>query len=149
MIINLTEDQRNKTQESLLSAVKTMGLIDASKIVGGYNNLRKILKGVNYLDKNTMVKTINDFFEDISEEGFFYLTFLDLDLNPIVIKDENGELCQIETIYKEGVQVYCYGGYKYETELEDFLIKYENLDEIHLYEIIDGVMDYYSNQMDV
>jgi hypothetical protein len=149
MEIILTENQHTGLQEKIMNSIDSMGLLDTSKIFGGYDKLRKIMMGTQYLTKDVMIGVINDLFEDISEEGFFYLTVLDLDLNPIVIKDENGELCQIETIYKEGVQVYCYGGYKYETELEDFLIKYENLDEIHLYEIIDSVMDYYSNQMDV
>jgi hypothetical protein len=146
MEIILTENQHTGLQEKIMNSIDSMGLLDTSKIFGGYDKLRKIMMGTQYLTKDVMIGVINDLFEDISEEGFFYLTVLDLDLNPIVIKDENGELCQIEIIYKEGVQVYCYGGYKYETELEDFLIKYENLDEIHLYEIIDSVMDYYFNE---
>jgi hypothetical protein len=143
MEIILTENQHTGLQEKIMNSIDSMGLLDTSKIFGGYDKLRKIMMGVQYLTKDVMIEAINNFFEDTGE---YYLTLLDLGLEPILLEDTGTELCQIEDLFSNSVEVYCYGGYKYETETHRDTIQLTDLDIIHLYEIIDGVMDYYFNE---
>ena len=53
----LSEEVDKKTQ-SLLNYIQNNGLIKGSKLVGGYKNLKEILKGTDFLTRDVMVNTI-------------------------------------------------------------------------------------------
>lgn len=137
----ITENQKSQLQHRVETMITTVGLLDAIKMVGGYSTFLKIMKGIDWRSPKNIIPAI----EKIISEYDYYLTMLDIDLNPIVVSDEDGELCQIEMIYEDGVHVYCYGGYKYESELDDYAIKYEELNSFDLYTIFDGLMEYYED----
>ena len=137
----ITESQKNQLQSKIENMITTIGLLGAIKMVGGYSSFLKFMKGVNWRKKDFIIPVINEVIRQYEN----FLTMLDIDLNPIVVFDEDGKLCQIEALYNVSVQVYCYGGYKYETELDDYEIKYEELNPFDLHTIFDGLMEYYEN----
>jgi len=59
-IIRIINEEVDKKTQSLLNHIQKGGLIKGSKLVGGYKNLKEILKGTNYLTRDVMVKTIID-----------------------------------------------------------------------------------------
>ena len=146
----LSEEVDKKTQ-SLLNYIQKDGLIKGSKLVGGYKNLKEILKGTNYLTRDVMVNTIINV---CKEMGGFSMPELGLE----EIKLDEGEtlLRNLSYIDKNGIEVVTYekdddGNYDFKSP-DDYLSfnydsKFRNgnyvLDTIHLYELVDGVMDVY------
>lgn len=137
----ITKSQKSQLQSRIEKMITTIGLLDAIKMVGGYSSFLKLMKGVDWRKKDFIIPAI----KEVIGEYDNFLTMVDIDLNPIEISDENNELCQIELLYSVSVHVYCYGGYKYETELDDYEIKYEELNPFDLHTIFDGLMEYYEN----
>lgn len=125
-------------QKKLLSLIDKNGLATTSVMVGGYDVLRTILKGVNFLTKDLMLKTI---YEVCNELGSFSLEYLGLE--PIVMSKNENTITKLEVIYSERsiVVTYLSGG----VYVNDYLIKNSDIDTIHLYEIVDALMDQYEN----
>ena len=145
----LSEEVDKKTQ-TLLNYVQKDGLIKGSKLVGGYKNLKEILKGTNYLTRDVMVNTIIDV---CKEKGGFSMQELGLE----EIKLDEGEtlLRNLSYIDKNGIEVVTYeigdDGYFDEEPVDWLSFNYDSkfrngnyvLDTIHLYEILDAVIDVY------
>ena len=146
----LSEEVDKKTQ-TLLNYIQKDGLIKGSKMVGGYNNLKQILKGTDYLTRDVMVNTIIDV---CKEKGGF--TMGELGLEEIKLDEGETLLRNLSYIDKNGIEVVTYekdddGNYDFKSP-DDYLSfnydsKFRNgnyvLDTIHLYELVDGVMDVY------
>jgi hypothetical protein len=138
----------NQVKEGLIELVNNEGLIEASKFVGGYKTLKKILKGTDYLNRDIMLKTIINF---CKERGGFSMG--ELGLEEIKLNESNGLLRQLSYIDKNGIEITSYEKNEdgeYDEEPEDYLSfnydsKFRNgnyvLDTIHLYEILDAVME--------
>lgn len=62
-------------------------------------------------------------------------------------KEIDQEIHLIERLYKFGVEVVVYGGYKYQDELNDYNVKYEELTEDMLLEIKSLIDDAIDNEL--
>ena len=145
----LSEEVDKKTQ-TLLNYIENNGLIKGSKLVGGYKNLRQILKGTDYLTRDVMLKAI---FDVCKEKGGFSME--ELGLEEITLDEGETLIRKLSFIDKNVIEVVTYeigdDGY-FDEEPVDYLTfnynsKFRNgnyvLDTIHLYEILDGVMEKY------
>ena len=146
----LSEEVDKKTQ-SLLNYTQKNGLIKGSKLVGGYNNLKEILKGTDYLTRDVMVNTIIGV---CKEKGGFSMQ--ELGLEEIKLDEGKTLLRNLSYIDKNGIEVVTYekdddGNYDFKSP-DDYLSfnydsKFRNgnyvLDTIHLYELVDAVIDVY------
>ena len=145
----LSEEVDKKTQ-TLLNYIQKDGLIKGSKMVGGYNNLKQILKGTDYLTRDVMVNTIIDV---CKEKGGF--TMGELGLEEIKLDEGETLLRNLSYIDKNGIEVVTYeigdDGYFDEEPVDWLSFNYDSkfrngnyvLDTIHLYEILDAVIDVY------
>lgn len=145
----LSEEVDKKTQ-TLLNYIQNNGLIKGSKLVGGFKNLKQILKGTDYLTRDVMYKTI---FDVCKEKGGFSME--ELGLEEITLDEGETLIRKLSFIDKNVIEVVTYeigdDGY-FDEEPVDYLTfnynsKFRNgnyvLDTIHLYEILDAVMDVY------
>jgi hypothetical protein len=151
-IIRIINEEVDKKTQSLLNYIQKDGLIKGSKLVGGYKNLKEILKGINYLTRDVMVKTIIDV---CKEKGGFSMQ--ELGLEEIKLEEGKSLLRNLSYIDKNGIEVVTYekdDDGNYDEEPSDWLSfnydsKFRNgnyvLDTIHLYEILDAVIDTYTN----
>lgn len=145
----LFEEVDKKTQ-TLLNYIQNNGLIKGSKLVGGYKNLRQILKGTDYLTRDVMVNTIIDVCKELG--GF---SMAELGLEEITLDKGETLLRNLNYIDKNGIEVVTYEkdeDGEWDEEPADWLSfnydsKFRNgkyvLDTIHLYELFDGVMEKY------
>ena len=145
----LSEEVDKKTQ-SLLNYTQKNGLIKGSKLVGGYKNLKEILKGTNYLTRDVMVNTIINVCKEMG--GF---SMQELELEQIKLDEGKTLLRNLSYIDKNGIEVVTYekdDDGEWDEEPSDWLSfnydsKFRNgnyvLDTIHLYEILDAVIDVY------
>ena len=145
----LSEEVDKKTQ-SLLNYTQKNGLIKGSKLVGGYNNLKEILKGTNYLTRDVMVNTIINVCKEMG--GF---SMQELELEQIKLDEGKTLLRNLSYIDKNGIEVVTYekdDDGEWDEEPSDWLSfnydsKFRNgnyvLDTIHLYELVDAVIDVY------
>jgi hypothetical protein len=151
-IIRIINEEVDKKTQSLLNYIQKDGLIKGSKLVGGYKNLKEILKGTNYLTRDVMVKTIIDV---CKEKGGFSMQ--ELGLEEIKLDEGKSLLRKLSFIDKNGIEIVTYekdDDGNYDEEPSDWLSfnydsKFRNgnyvLDTIHLYEILDAVIDTYTN----
>ena len=145
----LSEEVDKKTQ-TLLNYIQNNGLIKGSKLVGGYNNLKNILKGTDYLNRDVMVNTIIGV---CKEKGGFSMN--ELGLEEITLDEGETLVRKLSFIGKNGIEVVTYeidDDGEWDEEPSDWLSfnydsKFRNgnyvLDTIHLYEILDAVIDVY------
>ena len=150
-IIRIINEEVDKKTQSLLNYIQKDGLIKGSKLVGGYKNLKEILKGTNYLTRDVMVNTIIDV---CKEKGGFSMQ--ELGLEEINLDEGKSLLRNLSFIDKNGIEIVTYekdDDGNYDEEPSDWLSfnydsKYRNgnyvLDTIHLYEILDAVIDTYT-----
>lgn len=111
---------------------------------GGIEYLINML-GDKFLTTNNKIKIIKEVVETTNDE---YITLMDMNENPIVLKDEDGELSQIEMINKEDVTVFYYGGYKYSQDLGESYMSYEELPKDVLDNIFNMVLDFYTGTLE-
>jgi hypothetical protein len=145
----LSEEVDKKTQ-TLLNYIQNNGLIKGSKLVGGFKNLKQILKGTDYLTRDVMVNTIIDV---CKEKGGVSLG--ELGLEEITLDEGETLVRKLSFIGKNGIEVVTYeidDDGEWDEEPVDWLSfnydsKFRNgkyvLDTIHLYELFDGVMEKY------
>ena len=149
MIKEVKETPINR-QEKLLELINRRGIISASDAVGGYDSLRKLMKGYIFLTRENMIKTITDFIEI---NGSFDLN--EIGIEEITLYNDGETLRNMYYLLKDGYEVAVYGldengdwdeenqasehyGYNDTDENGEYL-----LDTNHLYEIVDGVMEKY------
>jgi hypothetical protein len=102
----LSEEVDKKTQ-ILLNYIQSNGLIKGSKLVGGYKNLKEILKGTDYLTRECMVKTIQYYFNRPHTLQFLDLNN-DLGLEHITLEKGNNHLITLTSLFKRGFTVQIY-----------------------------------------
>jgi len=150
IIKRILVEELSKKQEVLLNYVKKHGLIQASNSIGGYENLKQILKGTDYLTRDVMINTIIDVCKELG--GF---SMAELGLEEITLDKGETLLRNLSYIDKNGIEVVTYEkdeDGEWDEEPVDWLSfnydsKFRNgkyvLDTIHLYELLDGVMEKY------
>mgnify|MGYP006436040695 CR=1 FL=1 len=97
------------------------------------DNYGKPNSNTNY--KSYLISKIDNFFSSRNQEIFTMMDF-QADSSP-VYKQEDQTIDLIERIEKDRVEVVKYGGYKYDTDLEEYYVKYDKLSVNNLEDIID------------
>ena len=152
IIKRILSEEIDKKSQVLLKYTQRYGLIKGSKMVGGYNNLKEILKGTDYLTRECMINTIKDYFNQPTSKSYLDLN-QDLDMEHIKI--EKGDdyfitLCDI-TKNRFGYIVYELDKFGDYNEVHRTEVPYDArevggeymLETIHLYELVDGVIEKY------
>jgi hypothetical protein len=152
IIRKILKEEVSSKQSKLLEYINQNGVLTTIKLLGGLDNLKRQLKGINWLNRDIMVNTIIDV---CKEKGGFSMQ--ELGLEEIKLNESNGLLSNLSFIDKNGVEIVTYekdDDGNYDEEPSDWLSfnydsKFRNgnyvLDTIHLYEIFDAVIDNYTN----
>ena len=143
-IRRILREEYTVKQMKLLTIASQVGLLKTGEMFGGIEYLINVL-GDEFLTTNNKIKIIKEVVETTDYE---YITLMDMNENPIVLKDEDGELSQIEMINKEDVTVFHYGGYKYSQDLGESYMSYEELPKDVLDDIFDTVLDFYTGTLE-
>jgi len=142
--------EETEKQMKLLILASKLGFLKTAEMVGSVEDLLSIL-GDEFLSTNNKIKIIKEIVETTAhtnDDEDEYITLMDMNENPIVLRDEDGKLSQIEMIYKEDVAVFHYGGYKYETDLGETYRHYEELPKDILDDIFNMVLGYYMDNLE-
>jgi hypothetical protein len=143
-IKRILREEYTVKQMKLLTIASQAGLLKTGEMFGGIEYLINVL-GDEFLTTNNKIKIIKEVVETTDDE---YIVLMDMNENPIVLKDEDGELSQIEMINKEDVTVFHYGGYKYSQILDESYISYEELPKDVLDDIFNMVLDFYTGTLE-
>jgi hypothetical protein len=143
-IKRILREEYTVKQMKLLTIASQVGLLKTGEMFGGIEYLINVL-GDEFLTTNNKIKIIKEVVETTDDE---YITLMDMNENPIVLKDEDGELSQIEMINKEDVTVFYYGGYKYSQILDESYMSYEELPKDVLDDIFNMVLDFYTGTLE-
>ena len=136
-IKRILREEYTVRQMKLLTIVSHTGLLNTGKMFGGIEYIINML-GDEFLTTNNKIKIIKEIVETTNDE---YITLMDMNENPIVLKDEDGKLSQIEMIYKEDVAVFYYG---YSQDVGESYMSYEELPKDVLDDIFNMVLDFYT-----
>ena len=139
-IRRILREEYTEKQMKLLTLASQVGFLKTANMVGGVDDLLNILGNDFLNNKNNKIMIIKEVVESTDDE---YITLMDMNENPIVVKDEDGEISQIEMIYPNDVTIFHYGGYEYSQDLGETYIDYESLPRDILDDIFNMVMGYY------
>ena len=143
--------------KSISNMVKTLGLYDAIRYFGGYENLKSMIGDydiksvmlnsvISRKDKveliRQLVKEINESLGNDLDDGFWFedLGKDPLDVDPSFVYDDEITLIQIELFYLNGVVMYYYGGENNSREMGNTEEDYDYLPESILNEIIEYLL---------
>jgi len=152
IIRKILKEEVSSKQSKLLEYINQDGVLTTIKLLGGLDNLKRQLKGINWMTREVMVKTIIDV---CKEKGGFSMN--ELGLEDIILEEGERLLRKLGFIDKNGIEIHSYEigeDGNYDEEPDDYLTfnydsKFRNgnyvLDTIHLYEIFDAVIDTYTN----
>jgi hypothetical protein len=146
--MNLQEHIRKVLREEnlnqfLINQIKDNGILDTSRLVGGLKELIYLL-GEEYFTDDIKIKLIKEIVLTTEEE---YITFLDMNENPLVLTDEDDLLTQIEMLTPYEAAVFYYYGYD-EESADEVYINYDILTSRVLNDIFNMVINYYiKNEM--
>jgi len=143
-IKRILREEYTVKQMKLLTIASQVGLLKTGEMFGGIEYLINVL-GDEFLTTNNKVKIIREVVETTDYE---YITLMDMNENPIVLKVQDGKLSQIEMINKEDVTVFHYGGYEYSQDLGESYMSYEELPKDVLDDIFDMVLDFYTGTLE-
>ena len=151
IIRKILKEEVSSKQSKLLEYINQNGVLMTIKLIGGLDNLKRQLKGVDWMTRDVMVNTIIDV---CKEKGGFSMQ--ELGLEEINLDEGKSLLRNLSFIDKNGIEIVTYekdDDGNYDEEPSDWLSfnydsKYRNgnyvLDTIHLYEILDAVIDTYT-----
>ena len=151
-IKRILKEEVTSKQSKLLEYINQNGALTTIKLLGGLDNLKRQLKGTNWMTRDVMLNTIIDVCKEM--RGF---SMAELGLGEINLNESNGLLRNLSYIDKNGIEIVTYEKDEdgdYNEEPVDYLSfnydsKFRNgnyvLDTIHLYEIFDAVIDTYTN----
>ncbi len=127
----------------LINQIEDNGILDTSRLVGGIKELIYLL-GEEYFTDDIKIKLIKEIVLTTEDE---YLTFIDMNENPLVLTDDDDELTQIEMLTPYEAAVFYY--YTYDEEAADeAYIDYDILTSGVLKDIFNMVINYYiKNEM--
>jgi hypothetical protein len=150
IIRKILKEEVSSKQSKLLEYINQTGVLMTIKLLGGLDNLKRQLKGVDWMTRDVMVNTIIDV---CKEKGGFSMQ--ELGLEEINLDEGKSLLRNLSFIDKNGIEIVTYekdDDGNYDEEPSDWLSfnydsKYRNgnyvLDTIHLYEIFDAVIEKY------
>ena len=133
---NLQEETINEDfKEDLIKVIDRDGLETASKLVSGYDNLVNLL-GDYQIPKEVKIKTIRDYMENIGG-----LSLFEVNQEPIPYRETNTEYQEIVHLSINSIVVDRWGGYENQTHLGEFPVRYENLTEKTIDDIVEIVLN--------
>lgn len=133
---NLQEETINEDfKEGLIKVLDRDGLETASKLVSGYDNLINLL-GDYQIPKEVKIKTIKKYMERIGGIGLE-----EINQDTIPYTETNTEYQEIVYLGINNVIVDIWGGYKNQTHLGEFPVRYENLTEKTIDDIVEIVLN--------
>ena len=151
IIRKVLKEEVNSKQLKLLEYINQNGVLTTIKSIGGFDNLKRQLEGTDWMTRDVMVNTIINVCKEMG--GF---SMQELGLEEIKLDEGKTLLRNLSYIDKNGIEVVTYekdddGNYDFKSP-DDYLSfnydsKFRNgnyvLDTIHLYELVDAVIDVY------
>ena len=132
-------------ENKVVDIIQEMGLYDAIRYFGGYDNLTKMM-GDYVLSNEDMIGFIKEVVKHLADkyddDG---VSVWDLDMSPITIGHPDDELQQIEYFSPRFLSIYVYEGKNYEDEVGQFTEQYEDLDDNTLDEVFLFMVDALEN----
>ena len=133
---NLQEETINEDfKEDLIKVIDRDGLETASKLVSGYDNLINLL-GDYQIPKKVKIRTIKEYMERIGG-----LSLFEVNQEPILYRETNTEYQEIVHLSSNNVIIDRWGGYNNQTHLGQFTVRYENLTEKTIDDIVEIVLN--------
>jgi hypothetical protein len=142
-IIRIINEEVDNKKSKLIKYIDRFGLIAASKLLG------------EYLNRDNMVKTIQDYFKQPNRLRFLDLNN-DLGLEHIELEKSNHHLITLSGLFKGGyvIEVYEKDDYDEFELVHDTTMGFDDVDyknepllkTIHLYELTDAIMERYEDE---
>jgi hypothetical protein len=133
---------QEKLREKLRLMTKTIGLVQMMKSIG-LQGLFKKTEGFDFLTEVELIKTIQECV-DIAGGP---LQYDELGIEPILWREDENEIHQIEFFSDKRVTVQVWGGYNYDTDEGEYHLPYERLDKDQLMLIVYGFLDFIESEM--
>lgn len=121
---------------------KTIGLVQMMKSIG-LQDLFKKTEGFDFLTEEELRKSIQECV-DIAGGSMQYN---ELGIEPILWREDENEIHQIEFFSDKRVTVQVWGGYNLDTDEGEYHLPYERLDKDQLMLIVYGFLDYIESEM--
>lgn len=138
-MIDSIPDLNESIKDDIIKILDSEGINTASQLVSGYDNLIKLLDGYE-IPKETKIITIRDYLKPI-----LGVNLLGIDEQPIPYKETNSEYHEIGYIGNNFVGVERWGGNKNQTFNGEYEVRYEDLPEKTIDDILDIVLNVLPN----
>jgi hypothetical protein len=132
---------QEKLRDKLRLMTKTIGLIQMMKSIG-LKDLLKKTEGFDFLTEEELIKAIQECAE-ITDS----LQYDELGIQPILWRETQDEIHQLEFFSKNKVTVQVWEGYNYDTDGGEYRVSYEMLNKDQLMLILYGFLDFIENEM--
>ena len=133
---------QEKLRDKLRLMTKTIGLVQMAKSIG-LQDLFKKTEGFDFLTEEELIKTIR---ECVDVAGGA-LQYNELGIEPILWRETQDEIHQIEFFSDKRVTVQVWEGYNYNTDGGQYYLQYERLNKDELTLILYGFLDFIENEM--
>jgi hypothetical protein len=125
-------------KDKMIKLIDETGVVTGARYVGGYDELKRLL-GDYEIPKKLKIDAIKEVI-DTKTDGGIHLG--ELDRAPIFYHiDYEDNIHQIEYLGSSVVVIMAWGGYKYQTEIADYDLPYEELTHKILDDIIEIIME--------
>lgn len=138
-MIDSIPDLNESIKDDIIKVLDREGINTASQLVSGYDNLIKLLDGYE-IPKETKIKTIRDYLKPI-----LGVNLLGIDEQLIPYKETNSEYHEIGYIGSNFVTIERWGGNKNQTFNGEYEVRYEDLPEKTIDDILDIVLNVLPN----
>lgn len=139
--VRLNNTQEDSTlnesfKDKLINLINSDGIVDTSKFVSGYDNLIKLL-GDYQIPKSVKIKTIRKYMDSIGGG----VSLLGVDIQPIPYREINKEYQEIVHLSFNSVIIDRWGGYENQSHLGELEVKYEDLTEKTIDDILEIILN--------
>lgn len=133
---------QEKLRDKLRLMTKTIGLIQMMKSIGLQELLKKT-EGFDFLTEKELIKSI----QECVDVAGGALQYNELGIEPILWRETQDEIHQIEFFSDKRVTVQVWKGYNYDTDDGEYHLPYERLNKDELTLILYGFLDFIENEM--
>jgi hypothetical protein len=130
------------TSERLIKFIYDHGSISTAKLVGGYDDLLKLL-GDYTIPKEALIKDIKWFLNEYLEDGDF--DFETYDQPKIFYKLVYNEYHEIVHLEDTGVAIDVYNGVNFEDLVDEYMVPYNELPYKTLLDIVEMIVELLAN----
>ncbi len=135
-------------ENKVVDIIQDMGLYDAIRYFGGYDNLTKMMGDYNITRKekiNAIIERVTDIHQSIGDNDSVEVWITDIGREPIEYNGLNNagtryDYQLIEVLYRDGVIIYGYRDKYSGQDMGSFERDYEDLSDEELEEIINTIM---------